>query len=139
MPDQAAWTLHSLTPGYQSGVTEQEYEVIVVENKSANNLSAETLRSLPGNFSYHLRPETEPTPVHAVNFGASLARGSNICIMVDGARMLTPGVIRGILRGHSLERDTVVSVPGYHLGGKPWPGHWLYCRWRAAWPEFERG
>ena len=116
MPDQAAWTLHSLTPGYQSGVTEQEYEVIVVENKSANNLSAETLRSLPGNFSYHLRPETEPTPVHAVNFGASLARGSNICIMVDGARMLTPGVIWGILRGHSLERDTVVSVPGYHLG-----------------------
>jgi len=36
--------------------------------------------------------------------------------MVDGARMVTPGLVAGIIKGHKLEEDTVVSVPGYHLG-----------------------
>ena len=116
MPEQASKTLHSLSSHYQRDVSEDEYEVIVVENRSTNNLDTATLRALPANFSYHLRVESEPTPVHAVNFGGSVANGSHICVMVDGARMVTPGLVSGIIKAHKLARDTLVSVPGYHLG-----------------------
>ncbi len=116
MPLQAEKTLQSLTPQYQDGVSEHDYEVIVVENESANNLNPDFLRTLPDNFSYHLRAEREPTPVHAINHGAGLSRGNCICVMIDGARMVTPGVVRNILRGHRLHNKAVVTVPGYHIG-----------------------
>jgi hypothetical protein len=116
MPLQAEKTLQSLTPQYQDGASEHDYEVIVVENESAHNLNPDFLRTLPDNFSYHLRAEREPTPVHAINHGAGLSRGNYICVMIDGARMVTPGVVRNILRGHRLHNKAVVTVPGYHIG-----------------------
>ena len=116
MPAQAARTLESLSCGYQVGVDDADYEVIVVENGSTNNLPGRVIEALPGNFSYFLREDAEPTPAHAINFGAARARGRTICVMIDGARMVTPGVVRHILLGHRLFDAAVVSVPGYHLG-----------------------
>lgn len=116
MPLQARRTLQSLTAQYQEGVSEADYEVIVVENQSANNIDRDFLATLPANFSYHLRAEREPTPVHAINHGAGISRGRYICIMIDGARMVTPGVVRNILRGHRMQDKAVVTVPGYHIG-----------------------
>ncbi len=118
MPSQAERTLYSLSPEYQHGVSESDYEVIVVENESSNNLEPRVIASLPANFSYHLRAEREPTPVHAVNHGAGMARGRYVCIMIDGARMVTPGVVRNLLRGHRLHDHAVVTVPGYHIGSQ---------------------
>lgn len=118
MPEQAERTLQSLTPQYQEGVSELDYEVIVVENKSERNLNPDFLRTLPDNFTYHLRHEREPTPVHAINHGAGISRGQYVCVMIDGARMVTPGVVRNILRGHRLHDKAVVTVPGYHIGSE---------------------
>ena len=116
MPQQAEKTLYSLSADYQQGVDESDYEVIVVENESANNLDKHFVANLPDNFSYHLRAEREPTPVHAINHGAGISRGRYLCVMIDGARMVTPGVVRNILRGHRLHDKAVVTVPGYHIG-----------------------
>ncbi|RLQ20635.1 glycosyltransferase [Seongchinamella sediminis] len=116
MPLQAEKTLYSLSPQYQQDVAESDYEVIVVENESANNLDRKFVTGLPRNFSYHLRAEREPTPVHAINHGVGISRGRHVCVMIDGARMVTPGVVRNILRGHRLSAKAVVSVPGYHIG-----------------------
>ena len=118
MPRQAQRTLQSLTAQYQEGVSERDYEVIVVENQSARTMDRDFISSLPDNFSYHLRAEREPTPVHAINHGVGISRGRFICIMIDGARMVTPGVVRNILRGHRMEEKAVVTVPGYHIGEK---------------------
>lgn len=116
MPEQAEKTLYSLSADYQQGVDEADYEVIVVENESANTLSRDFIADLPDNFSYHLRAEREPTPVHAINHGAGISRGRYLCVMIDGARMVTPGVVRNIIRGHRLQENAVVTVPGYHIG-----------------------
>lgn len=116
MPLQAENTVRSLLPGYQLGVSGAEYEIIVVENASPNRMRPEFLDSLPGNVRYFLREQPEPSPALAINYGASQARGEHICIMIDGARMLTPGVVRSILMGHRMLDNTVVAVPGYHLG-----------------------
>jgi hypothetical protein len=116
MPAQAQNTVRSLLPDYQRGTQSQDYEVIIVENESANTMSREFLDSLPSNFSYHLRKEIRPTPIYAINYGIEQAKGENICVMIDGARLLTPGVVKNTILGHRLSTCAVVTVPGYHLG-----------------------
>lgn len=116
MRSQAMNTLYSLSASYQHDVDPAEYEVIVVENDSAETLDADEVRALGPNFSYHRRQETRPTPVYAINFGVEQARGESICLMIDGARMLSPRVIHFTLRAMRMNANAVVAVPGYHLG-----------------------
>ncbi|MFN2165497.1 MAG: glycosyltransferase, partial [Anaerolineae bacterium] len=96
MAAQAERTVRSLFSDYQLGVCAADYEVIVVENESRNLLDSDFVEALPDNFRYFLRRDAEPSPAAAINFGASQARGEHICIMIDGARMLTPGVMRSL-------------------------------------------
>ena len=116
MPVQARNTIRSLLPDYQRGVSRDDYEVVIVENRSREVLDPGFLRGLPDNFSYLLRDETAPTPVYAVNEAAATARGENICVMIDGARLVTPGVVRGMLQALDAVPNAVISVPGYHIG-----------------------
>ncbi len=116
MPQQAEITIRSLLPGYQRGVSASDYEVLIVENASPNTLTDAFLQTLPPNVSYHLRKETRPTPIHAINYGLERARGQHICVMIDGARLLTPGVVRNTILGHRVADNAIVTVPGYHLG-----------------------
>lgn len=116
MPAQAENTVRSLLPDYQRGAPAEHYEVLIVENESPNTISREFLDTLPGNVSYHLRKETRPTPIHAINYGLEQAKGKNICVMIDGARLVTPGVVGNMILGHKLTDNAIVTVPGYHLG-----------------------
>ncbi len=116
MPLQAQNTVRSLLSDYQQDVRPEDYEVLIVENDSANTMPRDFLDSLPPNISYHLRKESQPTPIHAINYGIALASGENVCVMIDGARLLTPGIVKNIIRGHRLSARAIVTVPGYHLG-----------------------
>ena len=118
MPDQAARTLQSLATTCQQGVSESDYEIIVVENHSDRLLGEATATSIGGNVRYLHRHETRRSPVFAVNAGAATARGSHIAVMIDGARMLTPGVLRLSLDAFRMHPHAAVAVPGYHLGQK---------------------
>lgn len=116
MPEQAKKTLYSLSTAYQRGVSASDYEVIVVENKSDQLLGEVGIADIPGDFRYFLRDEKLPTPVFAINFGAAQARGTHIAVIIDGARMCTPGVISYMLAASRLSPNAVTGVPGYHLG-----------------------
>jgi hypothetical protein len=116
MPEQLNRTLHSLSLDYQRGVQEADYEVIVVENSSNRILGAERATSHRGQFRYLLREENRPTPIHAINAGVGLAAAPRVAIMIDGARMVSPGVLAWNLAAASLHDSAVVCVPGYHLG-----------------------
>ena len=118
MPDQAEKTLYSLSTQYQRGVSESDFEVIVVENASSAVLGEQRACQYGGNVRYFYREETLPTPVPAVNFGASHASGSHITIMVDGARVLSPSVVSFMLAATRLHPQALVALPGYHLGPK---------------------
>ncbi|MEM1142013.1 MAG: hypothetical protein AAGI88_05455 [Pseudomonadota bacterium] len=118
MPMQAANTIRSLLPDYQRGCDSRDYEVIIVENRSCELLDSGFVKGLPDNFRYILRDETAPTPVFAVNEAAQMARSDMLAIMIDGARLLTPGIVSGILRAQASVSNPVVSVPGYHLGSE---------------------
>ncbi len=116
MASQLENTLASLAADYQRGVCEEDYEVIVMENSSSENLPPAVVARLPANFHYSLREETAVTPVYAVNEAFARCRAPVICLMIDGARMASPGIIRTALDAFAITEDAVVAVPGYHLG-----------------------
>lgn len=116
MPVQALNTLYSLSHFHQCEADQATYEVIVVENRSDNLIPSSELSKLPGNFRYFLRDETGVSPAPAINFALSVSRGSYIGLMIDGARMVTPGVLHNVLLAIRLAEEPLVLVPGYHLG-----------------------
>ena len=118
MPDQAEKTLYSLSPAYQQGVREQDYEVIVVENHSDRVLGSKRALQYASNVRYFHRQETLRSPVNAINFGAAKARGRYVAIMIDGARMLSPGIVNLALAAFRADPQAAVSAPGYHIGHK---------------------
>lgn len=85
-------TLHGLSPDYQTGVSEDRYEVIVVEN-GVQELTPEWVAGFGQNFRYHFHATQSISPAAAVNVGVRSARAENVAIIVDGARVPTPGLI----------------------------------------------
>lgn len=118
MPDQASRTLYTFSTQFQEEVSEADYEVIVVENSSDAVLGGEAATQWGGNFRYFYREESSKSPVNAIIYGVERARAPTIGISIDGARLVTPGVVKNILRAAQMSPAPVVSVPGYHLGRK---------------------
>jgi len=116
MSRQLENTLDTLRPGAQSGIGANDYEVFVMENASSENLSSRCVASLPENFHYCLRDEASATPVYAVNEAFSRCRAPLICLMIDGARMVSPGILSTALKAYRMNEKAVIAVPGYHLG-----------------------
>ncbi len=116
MSAQAARTLFTLSTAYQRDVSPYEYEVIVVENASDDNLNPRVVERMGPQFRYYRRTETGVSPTPAINVGLSLARGEYVALMVDGARMVSPGVLRNAMDAFRIQHDAVVAVPGYHVG-----------------------
>ncbi len=118
MAKQAENTLWTLSKNYQEGVSSWDYEVIVVENASTLELGKKRVKQFGSNFKYIYRDNQGVSPVPSINFAVNHARGDWVCIMIDGARMVTPGTIRQTLAATRLSDLAVISVPGYHLGRK---------------------
>lgn len=114
MPDQAMNTLYSLGSDYQRQVTAEQYEVLVVENASGNELDPVEVAALGNNFRYWLRQEEGVSPVPALNEALARCRGEYVGLLIDGARMLTPRVVHYTLRALA-QPGAVVAVPGYYL------------------------
>ena len=109
-------TLHTLSQAYQAQSADAEYEVIVVDNGSAEPLTDQEVSRFGPRFSLIRPPEIRVSPALALNFGASQSTGDILACMIDGARMLSPGCISWTLRAFQAFRNPVVSVPSWHIG-----------------------
>ena len=94
MQTQIRNTIQSLSASYQNGVSESDYEVILLENSSDQEIDVAEIDALPANFRYLRREEASHSPAAAINEGFRLARGEFIGVMIDGAYMMTPGVVK---------------------------------------------
>jgi len=119
MRREAPRTLTSLSPPYQHGVDPSTYEVIVVENGSSEPPPAGLVESLGDNFRYVVLRDPPASPAHAMNAGARLARGDALGLMIDGARLVTPGMLRWALAALAAFDRPVVTTLGFHLGREP--------------------
>ena len=116
MRREAPRTLLSLSRAYQRGVEAIDYEVIAVDSRSSAPLDPAEVEAFGPEFRY-LRHETESvSPAEAVNRAAAMARGDYITVCVDGARILSPGIVRYTALGCRLSPRPVVAALGYHLG-----------------------
>lgn len=118
MAREAPRTLRTLSPGYQRGVTAADYEVLAVDCGSASPLSEHLVRTCGPGF-HLLRVDAAPSPAAAINAAVRASRGSAVMVCIDGARMLTPGIIRLTLAALRAYPDPVVATLAWHLGPKP--------------------
>lgn len=116
MSRQALNTAYSLSARHQRNVRESDYEIIVVENASDDNIPETALMQLGGNIRYLRRQETSQSPARAINAGLALCRGEFIGLMIDGARMLTPRTVEYTLMATRCSHHILVAVPSYNLG-----------------------
>lgn len=118
MPRQALNTVYSLSCKYQQNVDENDYEIIVVENASTEVIDIRELEKLGNNIRYLQRQESGHSPAAAINAGFALCRGDYAGLLIDGARMVTPRVISLALQARTIDRHSLLAVPGYNLGSE---------------------
>ena len=119
MRREAARTLLSLTRSYQRGIDQLDYEVIVVENGSSpeQQLGEDYVTSFGPEFRYiDMGEAATASPVGALNRGIATARGNAIALMIDGAHVLTPGVIRFGLAGLQTYSPALVATQQWYVG-----------------------
>ena len=109
-------TLQSLARTYQQQAENLDYEIIVVDNGSPIPLDANSWRHIDAPVTLIRLNNAHPSPAKAMNCAAEVARGDWLCLMVDGAHVLTPGVFQFALAAGRAFAEAVVAVRYFFLG-----------------------
>lgn len=116
MRREAARTLRSLAAAGQPEMDPAAYEVLVVENGSTRPLDPAAVRALGPQFRYLPFAGANASPAGAVNFGLREARGAFAAVMIDGARLASPGLLAAAAAAAGLHPRTIVATTSWHLG-----------------------
>lgn len=109
-------TLYSLSPAFQRGIAADDYEVLVVDNGSTTPPTEEEYRDLGMNLRILRNPDPRPSPATAINLGLAEARGQWVGVCIDGARLVSPGLLHTALQALRISPHAVVGSRGRYLG-----------------------
>jgi len=110
-------TITSLLPPYQRDIASEDIEIIVADNGSHSPIRREDFPS-DANIKVIRVDDGGVSPCRAVNRAASLARGQLIAVVVDGARMASPGLLTTAIQASRIDARAFVATLGFHLGPK---------------------
>lgn len=109
-------TIHTLGQAYQRDLEGIDYELIVIDNGSANPVEEDALRQITGNVRVIRTQNPSQSPAGAINAAAAGAKGQIIGLFIDGARMASPGLLAGALRAYRADPTKAVGSVAFHLG-----------------------
>jgi glycosyltransferase involved in cell wall biosynthesis len=109
-------TQTTLSPSYQRDINSTDYEVLLIDNGSPRPVDRAVVADFGPQFQYHLLADAPPSPARAINWGAELARGEILCLMIDGAHLLTPGTLSLALAAFGAFPNPVVMLRYFYLG-----------------------
>lgn len=112
-------TLRTLDPRHQRGIAADDYEVVVVDNGSPEAVDRSILDRFEGAIRLIRIDDAPPSPARAANVGIEAAAAPLVGLVVDGARMASPGLLAGAVEASTLHRRAVVTATAYHLGSAP--------------------
>lgn len=119
MRREARRTLYSLTKTYQQNADSISYEVIAVDSGSKEPLGEDFVKSFGANFRYIYFDAPAPSPCKALNYGVHIARGRLVTLCIDGARILSPGILHYSMLASRIYENPFVYTLGMHIGHKP--------------------
>lgn len=109
-------TLRSLGSRYQHGIDGDAYEVILVDNGSSGPPDVNTFPDLPERLRSTVISAGSTSPAKAANAGLEMAEGDLVGLLIDGARIASPGLLDGALAASRLASRPVIATLGWHLG-----------------------
>lgn len=109
-------TLQSLARSFQTGAQDLEYEVLLVDNGSPKPLDPATWADTDVPVRLIRIDDASPSPVQAINIAVGQAKGEIICLMIDGAHLLTPGVFKMALSNYRTFDNPVIAIRYFYLG-----------------------
>jgi glycosyltransferase involved in cell wall biosynthesis len=118
MQREAQRTLYSLSRKYQHRLEEIRYETIVIDNGSSEPLDKEWVESFGDGFRYVYFNADSPSPCKALNHGVEIASGKLVTVCIDGARMLSPGILYYSMLAGRVFSNPLVYTLAMHIGKK---------------------
>ncbi len=109
-------SLQGLSRTYQHGAQDLEYEVILVDNGSPNPLDEASWAGIDVPVRLIQLSNASHSPARAINIALDEAVGEIVCLMIDGAHILTPGVFRMALACYEAFDNPVVATRYFWLG-----------------------
>jgi|TARA_R110002072_G_scaffold267368_1_gene426362 glycosyltransferase involved in cell wall biosynthesis len=109
-------TLMGLSRTYQHGAQALEYEVILVDNGSPVLLDPASWSGVDVPVRFIPLENAPPSPAQAINLALKEATGDILCLMIDGAHILTPGVFRMALACYEAFENPVVATRYFWMG-----------------------
>jgi cephalosporin hydroxylase/GT2 family glycosyltransferase len=119
MRREALRTLQSLARSYQRDVEDLDYEVLVIDNGSDpdQRLGPDFVASFGPEFRLlELDTDPHPSPTGALNAGVAAARGEALAMMIDGAHVLTPGVLSFGIKALDTYAPAIVATQQWYMG-----------------------
>lgn len=109
-------TIQSLARPYQIATENLSYEIIVVDNYSSIPVDVDLLQAIAPEVRVIRTEKADASPAIAANIGIKSAKGRFIGIILDGARMVTPGTLSLAYKALSMDEDCFVTTLAWHLG-----------------------
>lgn len=112
-------TLATLESGYQRDLPAGfRYEVVVVDNGSPTPVDDSLVARFDHGRVLRLDP-APPSPARAANAGIEASSGTVVGMLIDGARMVSPGMLAAAWRAIDGRPRTIAATLAFHLGDEP--------------------
>lgn len=109
-------TLRGLSRTYQHEAADLDYEVILVDNDSPTAMDEASWVDVDVPVRFIQLHDAPSSPARAINVALEQAQGEIVCLMIDGAHLLTPGVFRMALACFAAFDNPVVATRYFWMG-----------------------